>query len=91
VDLDQLVGLDLLDHVLNELEGVVGGKNEKGWEYEPKKIPAGCTTYRIQRGDTMKSIAEAHNTTTAQLLKLNKNIVNANRIVAGFWLIVPIG
>ena len=74
---------------LNELEAVTGGKNEKGWEYEPKKIPKGCTTYRIQRGDTMRGIADAHNTTTAELLKLNKNIVNANSIVAGFWLIVP--
>ena len=74
---------------LDELEMISGGRNEKGWEYEPKKIPAGCTVYRIRRGDTMKDIAAAHGTDTAGLMKLNKNIKNAGSIVAGFWLIVP--
>lgn len=74
---------------LDELAAVSGGRNEKGWEYEPKQIPSGCTTYRIRPHDTMKQIAEDHGTDTAGLLKLNKNIKNPSAIVAGFWLIVP--
>ena len=74
---------------LNELEAVSGGRNEKGWEYEPRNVPAGCTTYQIKRHDTLKQIAMDHGTDTAGLLKLNKNIQNPSAIVAGFWLIVP--
>ena len=78
-----------MELTINEMEKVAGGKNEKGWEYKKKKIPAGCELNRIQKGDTMKTIAEAHGTNTAALLKLNPNIVNPNLIVAGFYLIVP--
>ena len=78
-----------MELTINEMEKITGGKNQKGWEYKKKKIPAGCELYRIQKGDTMKTIAEAHGTNTAALLKLNPNIVNPNLIVAGFYLIVP--
>lgn len=74
---------------MDELENVTGGKNEKGLEYKPKKIPKGCVLYQIKRGDTMKKIAQDHGITTAELMKLNPNIVNANSIVAGFYLFVP--
>ena len=81
---------NMMELSMDEMEKVVGGKHEKGWEYNPtNKCPAGCTTYRIRKGDTMKSIAAAHGTDTAGLLKLNPKVANPNQIVEGFWLIVP--
>ena len=74
---------------LNQLEEVIGGRNEKGYEYYPKKIPAGCDVYKIQRGDTMKDIAKRYGLDTAGLMKLNKNIQDPSKIVAGFYLFVP--
>ncbi len=74
---------------LDEMSAISGGKNEKGLEYRPKKIPAGCEAYQIKRGDTLHNIAASRGTTSAELMKLNKNIVDGNCIVAGFWLIVP--
>ena len=76
---------------LDEMEEIIGGRNEKGYEYKPadSKIPKGCELYQIQRGDTLKKIAEARGLTTADILKYNKNIVNPSVIVAGFWLFVP--
>ncbi len=74
---------------LNEMAEVAGGKNEKGWEYIPKNIPANCEVYQIRKGDTMSKIAQSRNTTTARLLQLNPKITNPNLIVIGFYLIVP--
>ena len=80
-----------IELTLEEQEKIVGGKNEKGWEYIPtKRIKPGYEAYRIRKGDTLHNIAQARRTTTAQLLKLNPNITNPNLIVEGFWLIVPI-
>ena len=81
---------DMMELNLDEMAAVSGGKNEKGWEYKPKNVPAGCEVYRIRRGDSMHSVAAARNTTTDHLLKLNPKITNPNLIVEGFYLIVPI-
>lgn len=74
---------------LNELEQAVGGKNEKGYEYKPK-AKKGCIIYRIQPGDKLGNIARAHNTTVEKIMKVNPPLVNANRIVAGFYLYIPV-
>ena len=75
---------------LDQMAEIAGGKNEKGWEYIPKKIPAGCEVIQIPSGATLHSIAASRGTTTDHLLKLNPKITNPNLIVAGFYLIVPI-
>lgn len=74
---------------MDEMSAVSGGKHERGLEYQPRKLPAGCEAYRIKRGDTLHDIAAARGTTSAKLMSLNKNLVDGNNIVAGFWLIVP--
>ncbi len=45
-------------------------------------------TYTVQRGDTLYSIARRHNTTTAELARLN-NIVNPNWLYPGQVLWLP--
>ncbi|MEX0597126.1 MAG: LysM domain-containing protein [Candidatus Paceibacterota bacterium] len=51
----------------------------------PQSVGAKPATsgYRIQRGDTLSSIAKSRGTTVAALMKANPNIKNANRIRAG--------
>lgn len=45
--------------------------------------------YIIQRGDTLSSIARQHNTDISTLLRLNPQLSNPNRIVAGASILVP--
>ena len=73
---------------LNEMAEVAGGKNEKGWEYIPKNIPANCEVYQIRKGDTMSKIAQSRNTTTARLLQLNPKITNPRLIRTGDYLYI---
>jgi lysozyme len=47
------------------------------------------TTYKIQDGDTLTSLAIRYKITTNQLLKLNPQISNPNKIYAGQVLNVP--
>jgi LysM repeat protein len=51
-------------------------------------LPGSVTTYTVQRGDTLASIARRFNTTVQQLVSLN-GIQNVNRIVVGQTLNVP--
>ncbi len=74
---------------MEEIAEVSGGRHEQGLEYEPKRIPAGCVAYKIQRGDTLRKLADARGITTADIMKLNQNIKNPSYIVQGFWLILP--
>jgi LysM repeat protein len=46
-------------------------------------IPAGVATYVVQRGDTLRIIANKFGTTVENLLRLNPNIRNANLIYVG--------
>jgi LysM repeat protein len=46
-------------------------------------IPAGVSTHIVQKGDTLKSIANKYGTTIEKLLGLNPNIKNANLIYVG--------
>lgn len=52
-------------------------------------VGAGTDTYRIKWGDTLSELAVKFKTTTKELMKLNKNIKNANRIYAGEILKIP--
>ena len=87
---DTIMNTNTVELNLDEMESVTGGKNEKGWEYIPKNVPAGCEVIKIPGGATLHSIAMSRGTTTDHLLKLNPKITNPNLIVAGFYLIVPI-
>jgi LysM repeat protein len=48
----------------------------------------GTSTYVVQRGDTLGQIAQRHNTSVAELMRLN-NITNPDRITVGQKLTVP--
>ena len=73
---------------LNEMEEVVGGKNEGGF----LKKPAACTgrkIYRIVHGDTLIKIAHRHNTTVDKLMAINPELKSRNFIVSGCYIYVP--
>ncbi|MGE5376220.1 MAG: LysM peptidoglycan-binding domain-containing protein, partial [Bacteroidota bacterium] len=46
-------------------------------------IPAGVVTYVVQRGDTLRIIANKLGTTVDYLLRLNPSIQNPNLIYVG--------
>jgi len=46
-------------------------------------LPAGVSTYIVQKGDTLKIIASRFGTTVDGLLKLNPEIKNPNLIYVG--------
>jgi LysM repeat protein len=46
-------------------------------------VPSASSTYVVQRGDTLRIIANKFGTTVDALLALNPNIKNANLIYAG--------
>lgn len=48
-----------------------------------------ATTYQIRSGDTLSRIAEFHRTSVEQLLELNPQIEDPNRILAGQVINVP--
>ncbi len=51
-------------------------------------VKPGTTTYKVQKGDTLSSIARKFNTTTPELQKLN-NFSNPNKLVVGSVILVP--
>ncbi len=46
-------------------------------------VPAGASTYMVQRGDTLRIIANKFGTTVDALLRLNPKIKNPNLIYVG--------
>jgi LysM repeat protein len=46
-------------------------------------IPYGVPTYIVQKGDTLKIIANRYGTTVEKLLGLNPNVKNPNLIYVG--------
>ena len=55
----------------------------------PGPVPGSGQVYTVQRGDTLRKIAERVNTTTEVLLRLNPQIWNANLIYAGQQINLP--
>jgi LysM repeat protein len=51
--------------------------------------PPGGGTYTVQRGDTLRKIAEKHNTTWQEIIKVNPQIKNANLIYVGQVINLP--
>ena len=52
---------------MNEMEQVVGGKNEGGYAKKPG-AKRGCTIYKIVSGDTLIKIARRNNTTVDKIM-----------------------
>lgn len=53
--------------------------------------PGGATgIYVVQRGDTLRKIAERYETSVDELLRLNPNIKNRNLIYVGQKIVVPV-
>jgi peptidoglycan DL-endopeptidase LytE len=46
-------------------------------------MPASSSYYTVQRGDTLKKIAVKFNTTLDNLVTINPNITNPNKIYVG--------
>lgn len=55
----------------------------------PRDRPYEVRPYTVQRGDTLFSIARAHGVTVEELLRLNPQIAEANRIGVGQTVWVP--
>ncbi len=55
---------------------------------EPAPPPTGGSTYVIQRGDTLSTIAARHGVTVSALIQAN-NLTNPNLIYAGQTLVIP--
>ncbi len=51
---------------------------------QPKTI-----TYIIRSGDSLRKVAEAHNTTIDEILKLNPEITNPNQVYVGSTILLP--
>jgi LysM repeat protein len=51
---------------------------------------SGCTTYVVQRGDTLTAIAYRYGVSVSDIVRAN-NLVNPNRIYAGQRLVIPCG
>ena len=74
---------------LNELEDVTGGKNEGGYETKPKD-KKNCKIYQIKQGDRLGKIATANNTTVKAIMDVNPELKNANFIVIGCYIYIPV-
>ena len=73
---------------MNEMEQVIGGKNEGGYAKKPG-AKRGCTIYKIVSGDTLIKIAKRDNTTVDKIMAVNPELVNRSYIVAGCYIYIP--
>ena len=49
----------------------------------------GTTPYIIRSGDSLRQIAEVHNTTVSEILRLNPEITNPNQLFVGTTILIP--
>lgn len=61
---------------------------EKYYASEPKPLPKTVKTVTVKSGDTLIKIAESNGLTLEELLKLNKEIKDANQISIGQLIII---
>ena len=80
--------MDNMELNLNEMEEVVGGKNEGGYVKKPA-ARAGRKIYRVASGDTLIKIAHRYNTTVDKIMAMNPELKNRNFIVSGCYIYVP--
>ena len=80
--------MDNMELNMNELEQVVGGKNEGGYAKKPAER-AGRKIYQIVSGDTLIKIARRNNTTVDKIMAINPELKNRNFIVAGCYIYIP--
>ena len=58
-------------------------------DVDPQETIYSSTTYTIQPGDTLSAIAIANNTTVAELIQSNPEVIDPNQISAGGTLNLP--
>ena len=80
--------MDNMELNMNEMEQVIGGKNEGGYTKKPG-AKRGCTIYKIVSGDTLIKIARRNNTTVDKIMAVNPELVNRSYIVAGCYIYIP--
>ena len=80
--------MDNMELNMNELEQVVGGKNEGGYAKKPAER-TGRKIYHIVSGDTLGKIARRNNTTVDKIMAINPELKNMNYIVAGCYIYLP--
>jgi len=92
---DTLVSLNSILNVNLIYEGqrlvVPSGRAVPGTPPPSTPPPAGGQVYFVQRGDTLRIIAERFNTTVETILKVNPQIYNANVIYTGQSITLPAG
>jgi LysM repeat protein len=55
-----------------------------------RPVPPQAISYTVRRGDTLNSIARQHNVTVAEILSINPQITNPNRIAVGQQIWIPV-
>ena len=73
---------------LNEMEEIVGGRNEGGYEKRPSE-KKNCFIYKIKSGDRLGQIARTYYTTVDAIMRVNPELKNCNFIVAGCYIYIP--
>lgn len=73
-----------------ELKGLVTRRNkEMNLFLKPIPTKISYVNYKIKLGDTLTKIAIKHNTTVSAIMKANKSIESASRIIAGVTIKIP--
>ena len=73
---------------INELEEIVGGNNDGGYERRPRE-KSNCFIYQIRRGDTLSRLAGRYGTTVSRIMAVNPELVDASYIVTGHYIYIP--
>ncbi len=74
---------------LDEMSMINGGANAYGGYKDKPEKKHGCRIYQIQKGDTLGNIARAHNTTVEEIMKVNPEIKDYNKIMMGYFIYIP--